>query len=595
MRSDCVRRNVVDRGGGTFCVLAGAGAFTIAVSILAGSVAFGDETEKPSDANTPRPRLTLSREVTFFTEPLAADGLVDYAAALNARYGKGVTPENNAAVVLVNAVGRRDADYEKFASLCKRLGIEPVPEHGQYFVRFDRFVFDLGERYDRDPDAAAKRIGLKRDVLGELLKKPIDFSETLERCQQIPWTGSDEPLLDAWLKHIETPLDQCVSGSERPQFYVPLESGAGIDGLLRPDGISFSVLSIAQALTVRAMRHCAESRLEASWNDILAARRWAHRVAEGGMVIDHMLGMAARRQASAAAIGLLVYGNASRDQIERMARGWREASADMPLVECFETTERTFSLEAMNAVFRGTQAAYPEFSPSVSSKLRALRSHRYPRWVTTAAIDWDAAFRSINVVHDELERISRLATRRARLRALEEMNERADRRGRPINAAAMLLSITTLEFPAQRKAVGQLLGTIVASQLRPVMNSVITVDQQRNTEYGLVPVIFGLTRYRAARGEYPKSLDQLVPAFLEAVPADDFGDGPLKYKRRDDGGFELYSVGVNGRDDGGATAQPLVDTTSIADAEESDDDVMAQEDDPEKPDDLVIRVGAPRK
>jgi hypothetical protein len=38
------------------------------------------------------------------------------------------------------------------------------------------------------------------------------------------------------------------------------------------------------------------------------------------------------------------------------------------------------------------------------------------------------------------------------------------------------------------------------------------------------------------------------------VPQDVIGGGPLKYRRTDAGRFILYSIGWNGKDDGGVTA-----------------------------------------
>ena len=43
--------------------------------------------------------VTISKETTYITEPLRADGYPDYVAALNQRFSQGVTPENNAAVL----------------------------------------------------------------------------------------------------------------------------------------------------------------------------------------------------------------------------------------------------------------------------------------------------------------------------------------------------------------------------------------------------------------------------------------------------------------------------------------------------------------
>jgi hypothetical protein len=57
-------------------------------------------------------------------------------------------------------------------------------------------------------------------------------------------------------------------------------------------------------------------------------------------------------------------------------------------------------------------------------------------------------------------------------------------------------------------------------------------------------------RYRLDVGRWPESLDQLVPRYMGAVPADPLGRGPLKLRRFRDGLF-VYSVGFDRRDDGG--------------------------------------------
>ena len=60
-----------------------------------------------------------------------------------------------------------------------------------------------------------------------------------------------------------------------------------------------------------------------------------------------------------------------------------------------------------------------------------------------------------------------------------------------------------------------------------------------------------LKRYHLKYGEYPSTLGALVPALLPVVPRDP-GDGkPLRYHLNADGTFLLYSIGPNGRDDGG--------------------------------------------
>jgi hypothetical protein len=60
-----------------------------------------------------------------------------------------------------------------------------------------------------------------------------------------------------------------------------------------------------------------------------------------------------------------------------------------------------------------------------------------------------------------------------------------------------------------------------------------------------------LERYHLAHGEYPETLDALVPQFIEKLPHDLINGEPLKYQRKPDGKFLLYSIGWNEKDDGG--------------------------------------------
>jgi hypothetical protein len=86
----------------------------------------------------------------------------------------------------------------------------------------------------------------------------------------------------------------------------------------------------------------------------------------------------------------------------------------------------------------------------------------------------------------------------------------------------------------------------------------------QNTAHSQTEIVEALTacaleRFRLAHDEYPENLDALVPQFLDTVPNDVIGGRPLHY-RATGGMFVLYSVGWNGRDDGGVRGQPLPST-----------------------------------
>jgi hypothetical protein len=93
--------------------------------------------------------------------------------------------------------------------------------------------------------------------------------------------------------------------------------------------------------------------------------------------------------------------------------------------------------------------------------------------------------------------------------------------------------ITTGAIPNLRKA----LGTVARNEtLRQMTLAAIAIR-----------------RYELRHGRPPASLDALVPALLSKLPHDSFSGQPLRYRLTDTGGYVLYSVGLDGQDDGGDT------------------------------------------
>ena len=64
-----------------------------------------------------------------------------------------------------------------------------------------------------------------------------------------------------------------------------------------------------------------------------------------------------------------------------------------------------------------------------------------------------------------------------------------------------------------------------------------------------------LERYRRGHGAFPETLAQIVPEFSAKTPHDVIDGQPLRYRREGDTGYLLYSIGRNGRDDGGAVGK----------------------------------------
>lgn len=96
-------------------------------------------------------------------------------------------------------------------------------------------------------------------------------------------------------------------------------------------------------------------------------------------------------------------------------------------------------------------------------------------------------------------------------------------------------------------AVGYLLSLQVVSSWEDLTAKMAYAETARR----LVATALACARYRLANGKMPPELAALAPAFLAAVPRDPLDGQPLRYRSEPSGAYLLYSVGEDGRDDGG--------------------------------------------
>lgn len=94
-------------------------------------------------------------------------------------------------------------------------------------------------------------------------------------------------------------------------------------------------------------------------------------------------------------------------------------------------------------------------------------------------------------------------------------------------------------------------------QGRYIIREVLILEREieRQAMARLILTALAVERYRLAEGHLPKSLDNLVPAYMETVPEDPFDGENLRYRRLKTG-FVVYSVNDDLSDNGGAKINP---------------------------------------
>lgn len=89
----------------------------------------------------------------------------------------------------------------------------------------------------------------------------------------------------------------------------------------------------------------------------------------------------------------------------------------------------------------------------------------------------------------------------------------------------------------------------------PGIGAVFSADQRAIQNRDAAEVAVALVLWHRRHGQWPESLDHLVPDLLPAVPRDRFDGKPFRYAVRD-GQPILYSTGIDHDDDGGRPAEP---------------------------------------
>jgi hypothetical protein len=503
------------------------------------------EEGKPAAATEPaakkpakrRPLVTVSKETTFITGPLRKDGTVDYVAALNERSSRGVTPENNAVVLLLKAVARAEIDSKSRERFFKMLGIAPLPEKGSYLESYDAYF----ER--KNPGATAPKEGQGPD----LSKKRWDESY---RIGERPWSKSEFPVAAAWLEENQKQVDLVVAATKRPRFYVPL--------VVPPDKpetlISVDLIAVflpsreaARVLCARAMFRLGAGKVEEAWQDLLACHRLARLMGQGPTLVDALVAIAIEGIAIHGDVVLAHEGKLTAEQAQRFAAEFRQLPPMGKMADKINWAERFFCLDCVEMATKEGPAQLLAYGDIVGGG-----KNRWAWLINAMArvfVDWDEPMRIGNQWYDRVVAALSKPTHKERATAVADLEHDLKQMSKEARDLRAILR-SALSSGSLRFALSRMLAQTLVSDFLPALSAAMNAEERDITYQNMVPVVFALAAYRADRGAYPAELAALVPQYLPAIPEDLFSGGPFRYKR-EGAGYVLYSVGPNGKDDGG--------------------------------------------
>lgn len=478
-------------------------------------------------ADEPTPQVPIGKETTSVTGPLTKEGYIDYETALNERLSKGITPERNANVLLLRALGPRLARNRLPATFYKWLRTEEPPEQGDYLVPLEAYI---EKQVPGDADARYK------------------VAQELYAVLQRPWAAKDQPLLAGWLRGNEKPLALVVEASKRPDYYLPLvtrdvdRGPGGLLSLLYHPVRGWREATLA--LRARALLRVQEGKHADAWQDLLACYRLGRLVARGGTVFELRTGLNIDAGASWCALILL-----ERVRPEAaVARRWLADLHALPplpaLADKLDLAERLIYLDGVQFAQRHGLAKLLAEQGFDTDK-QPLDAGPLPTAVCAPAL------RHGNQLIDRLVTTARMTDRRRRAAEWDRLYQEHGElrlRVRVFDRVAALKEAFG-GVPAER-IVAQRISDVTRALLQP--NGGLLSDLLDRTEqtHRNLRVAFALVAYQREKGNYPANLAALAPAYLPALPDDLYAGEPLVY-RLTRTGFLLYSVGANGQDDGG--------------------------------------------
>ncbi len=497
----------------------------VCLAVLAGLAAVvAAEEKKPKKSSL---KFTVGKETTYATGPLLADGRVDYLAALNTRMRRGVTPANNANALLWKALGPHPEGAKMSPEFFKWFQIEAPPEKGDYFIPL--------HRYGKD------KLGIAPGPGFEAL-----YEQQMASCRRA-WKKWDHPPIAGWLEANEKPLALVVAACKRTHYYSPLVASKK-DTLFPLISALLPAVQkcreLATALTARAMLHLGAGRRDAAWQDLLACHRLARHLGQGGTLIEMLVSVAIDTIAGNADLVFLSEGKLTPKQIRACQRDLEKLPPMPRVADKVDLTERFMFLESVFGVARGGLPALEglvgggKVKPIDPKVKKALQG-----------VDWDPALRTGNGWFDRLSAALRIKERPDRVKKLAELEQ--DLKSLKTNLATdeenLNLFLLGKDSP---KAKGRLLGDILVSLLVPAITKVQQASDRSEQTNNNLRLAFALAAYRAEQGRYPTKLGDVAPKYLARVPPDLFTGKPLFY-RTFPGGYQFYSFGVNGLDDGG--------------------------------------------
>lgn len=425
---------------------------------------------------------------------------------------EGVTPDNNAAVPLMQALGPEMVPLNQRDYFFQELGMEIPSSEGDYLILKDDFVRRLGEASESPPN---------------------DFDDMLETAIGRGWSVDEFPDLSEWIDKNEKPLETLSEGLKRDHFYLPVvrPSNSEIGDLLDANmAIPAATRSITILLTARATRSLQQGQVDNTLADLLTCHRLSTLIANRQDTISFMIGGAQNAIVFQAEEFLLNSSIATAAQLDRYHRDCKSLTPFPTVIECVNEGERYALLES---VIRVTKNAYA----------LGKAEQQDDSYLVPSTLDVNAVLRRANRYVDETVAALELEQYAEQIKEVEQLEY-------DILAAAAEVRTGDWRGYLDRGYANRVYGNLLLSNLLFSPDMLITAEGRVRSRQQLLSIGLALEIHRLQEGTFPETLDIISPRLPEEGLEDYFTGSPLVYKPAGKG-YLLYGRGENQQDDEG--------------------------------------------
>ena len=560
-------------------------------------------------------KIIISKDTTYVTDiKLKNDGTVDYVYYLNKKFSRNMKTDNNLAALMIKLLGhnitqngiinktklkilnikklpedgtfvflhnvyndfykherknlRSRMGLEEFRSFIKKQTKKYPKEWEKYCKQYQKYCKKL-QTYDKQEEKDSKKLQEYRKKLEKCeeeweknfckelkkyRKECKEFKKEWKKLYRIykkgeisarqamlrPWLAQEYPILKKWLDLNKKNLDLFVKAEKRG-YYSPFDFFAIHE---------YGTKKIIKAIFSRSMMYLKKKKFKKSWENLKAILETSISLHKNGIFVEKFCGINFYK-VSIEGMSILAKSDLSVKQakffLSKIRKLEKLSTSVKPMIELW----RLSRLEKLMHFYKNGGNLFDNTSISpILDKLgipiyEFYKSDKLANASTKVAFNWNIALKRINRHCNKILQIYKSQNSKYRKKQWNDFILDIVKNKPSVIAAKYFLSM---------KYRSKQLGDAIIIRKFLDFNKILDTQRALLMYTRLVEIEIAIAGYKAQYQKYPDNLKNLVPQYFATnkdIPKDIFSNKPLKYRKKIDGGFILYSVGPNLIDDMG--------------------------------------------